>query len=254
MSLLRNNSIEITDGPTLQRLRETPSGTAGTTTTAGGGTTSGSMDGSMDHSISLFGNTNTTANSTTTNTRRTSRRALEADMGRSLNFLNLEQRQRRQTMQQSAAVTTTAGGASPRLALMQLRLRRLKKTSPSERLYQSDSALFSSANASPPVATKVEQHRGDVWFKSVYPKAGALEKLDEAEADQEQEPEDSTTMLGMSGTDLWLSPDAAFEANQSAPGYIQQQRHQFMANNRSLEEPQPLDGTTDGQDVDHCRR
>ena len=133
------------------------------------------------------------------------------DMGRSLNFLNLDRKGH------FTADSKTVGGASPRLALMQLRIRRLKKTSPSERLYQSDSALFSSANATEEPHTP----KNDVWYKSAYYKAGStkknklsLEKLDEAE----QEFEDSQSNfdeLNTSGTSLWL-----FEANQSAPGFL----------------------------------
>lgn len=134
-------------------------------------------------------------------------------MGRSLNFLNLDRKAAGLPM----GPKTTVGGASPRLALMQLRIRRLKKTSPSERLYQSDSALFTSANA----AEAEHAPKNDVWFKSAFYKSGptkknklSLEKLDEAE----QEFEDSQSNLdelNTSGTSLWL-----FEANQSAPGFL----------------------------------
>ena len=91
--------------------------------------------------------------------------------------------------------------------------------------------------------------KGDVWFKSLYPKAGALEKLDEAEAEVEAEAEAEDQQQhnnhNMSGTDLWLSPaDAAFEANQSAPGYIIQ-RHTTDAEDND---------DNDDDIVDHRRR
>jgi hypothetical protein len=132
-------------------------------------------------------------------------------MGRSLNFLNLDRRV-------SIAPNVTVGGASPRLRLMQNRIRRLKTKSTTEtpeRLYSSDSALFSKKNSDHHGAVP---QRHDVWFKSLYPKQGALEKLDEAEQeyeDSQRDDDDVQLELHMSGTDLWL-----FGFNQSAPGFL----------------------------------
>ena len=159
------------------------------------------------------------------------------ELGQSLNFLNLDRKAAGLPMKDK---NKTVGGSNPRSALMQLRIRRLKKTSPSERLYQSDSALFSSANAPD------EEHtpKNDVWFKSAYYKSGSskknklsLEKLDEAE----QEFEDSQSNfdeLNTSGTSLWL-----FEGNHSAPGFLPGERGSA---NDSIEE--------EGEEVSHIRR
>jgi hypothetical protein len=173
----RNNSIEITSETTLNQLR------------------------ALDFSEGAHGGSG-------------SRRRAQQDMGRSLNFLNLD---RRATMTPSALNSKTVGGASPRLRLMQNRIRRLRKTShfdSADRLYSSDSALFSRK------AETAVPARHDVWFKSLYPKQGALEKLDEAEQEYEDSQRDDDDEhleleLNMSGTDLWL-----FGFNQSAPGFL----------------------------------
>ncbi|CAB9497894.1 expressed unknown protein [Seminavis robusta] len=138
-----------------------------------------------------------------------SRRRAQQEMGKSLNFLNLDRRTSINDISNSKK--TTVGGASPRLRLMQNRIRRLKKNNHTvERLYASDSALFRNTKGDD---TEVQR---DVWFKSLYPKQGALEKLDEAEQEYEDSQNNSEADdLHMSGTDLWL-----FEANQSAPGFL----------------------------------
>ena len=233
----RSNSISMTDATALSSLQSAMM----------------MMDGSltMDGSMTLHGSARRPPTTTSSD-----------NMGRSLNCLNLEQ-QRRQTLSRHMKHNkTTVGGASPRLALMQLRLRRLKKTSPAERLYQSDSALFSSANATTATpTTKIEQHKGDVWFKSVHPKhqgAAVLEKLEEAEAEHEHSHSDiimQDSPLGMSGTDLWLSPDAIFESNQSAPGYIMQPQELHKLSLREEEDDDNNAADDDDDDVvDHSRR
>ena len=209
----RSNSIEITSETTLNQLR--------------------ALDMGSDHHDHFAAFSTTTGTSATSS--RTKNRHMH-DMGRSLNFLNLDQN-RRPTFTPSSK---TVGGASPRLRMMQLRLNRLKKTSPQERLYQSDSALFSSANAADSAndGTHATKKIGQqVWFKSLYPKQGGkvvLERLDEAEQEFEEsqrsdsannnnnDNDNSSTgrdffcdMMNTSGTDMWL-----FEANQSAPGFL----------------------------------
>jgi hypothetical protein len=142
-----------------------------------------------------------------------SRRRAQQDLGRSLNFLNLDRR--------GNTAPLTVGGASPRLRLMQNRIRRLKKTShldAQDRLYSSDSALFSKKAGESHHTAVPKRH--DVVFKSLYPKNDALEKLDEAEQEYEDSQRDDSEVelqmdLNMSGTDLWL-----FGCNQSAPGFL----------------------------------
>lgn len=120
------------------------------------------------------------------------------------------------------ATNKTVTGGNPRLALMQLRIQRLKKTSPTERLYQSDSALFSSETAGHSKANA----RDAVWFKSSYPRKNTLEKLEEAEQEFEESThrdEDDSDMpeldeFNTSSTDLWL------HGNQSAPEDFQRRR------------------------------
>ena len=204
----RSNSIEITSETTLNQLR--------------------GLDFSNDGSG--------------TSSRRRAPQGHHHELGRSLNFLNLD---RRGTMTPLGAVpgTTTVGGASPRLRLMQNRIRRLKKTchfDSQERLYSSDSALFKSKLGSGDREPRnpAVPARHDVWFKSLYPKQGALEKLDEAEQELEEsqrgEDSDLEMDLNMSGTDLWL-----FANNQSAPG--------FLPGDRTLQ-------TVDQDEESHIRR
>ena len=245
----RSNSIEITNESTLNSLR--------------------GLDQSMeDGSIQIGGTGSGTSSGRPRKQSSTNNSRVMHDMGRSLNFLNLDHNRHQRRTSSHFHPDKTVGGASPRLALMQLRLRRLKKTSPTERLYQSDSALFSSANAAPDTTTKtkVEQHKGDVWFKSLYPKQGALEKLEEAEQELEEsenqggdfhdhhlsdsQNQDSYNNMNMSGTDLWL-----FEANQSAPGFLPSNKKALRA---ALGNNDDEDDTGTGEDdsdiKDHSRR
>ena len=191
----RSNSIEITDATTIAQLRGLDLSESGGGGGAGGGRSSKPRRASGQA------------------------RKLQHDMGRSLNFLNLDHRKSLAPTAFGTAAPKTAGGGNPRLRMMQLRLNRLKKTSPQERMYQSDSALFSSANASGSEDSKTHKLGHDVWFKSLYPKQGALEKLEEAEAEFEESQRDDDDFMNQdmntSGTDMWL-----FEANHSAPGFL----------------------------------
>lgn len=141
-------------------------------------------------------------------------------MSQSMNHLNLD----RHSML-VAPTYRTVGGDDPREALMKLRIKRLSKkvtpTTSTERLYQSDSALFGGGKQN--IAPSKANARDAVWFKSSYPTRQTLEKLDEAEEQFDDSShrsggdEDMPELddFGTSCTDLWL------HGNQSAPGDFQ---------------------------------